>query len=196
MTHRLLCSISSSSSPTGLGHETVDGQRDVLRHARQKAAFVPGDRVSGHAESVSEFALSETEQEPLFSKLPTGQAGKRLPEGAPPVNHLTGLSEHAQAAQSVYRAEALLDPTLSHPERGPPDADLGRGKPFARATSGEVHFAPFEESTRFDSEAAPTLRADCTKQLTIPQVRGGDVHALRDRRIATFGRNLESDDQF
>lgn len=71
----LLCSFSPCSRLTGLGHETPDCQLDVLRHAWQEAAFVPRDGVSGHTESVSEFALSETEPEPLFSKLPTRQAG-------------------------------------------------------------------------------------------------------------------------
>jgi hypothetical protein len=72
---RLLCSISPFSTPTGLGHEALDCQLDVLWHAWQEAAFVPRDGVSGHAESVSEFALSEPEEEPLLTKLPTGQAG-------------------------------------------------------------------------------------------------------------------------
>lgn len=88
MAHALLCSISPFSSLTGLGHEALNCQLDVLRHARQEAAFVPSDGVSGHTESVSEFALSETEEEPLTTKLSTGQPEARLPEGAHPVNPL------------------------------------------------------------------------------------------------------------
>jgi len=50
-----------------------DRQRDVFRNRRQEAAFVTGNGVSGHTESLRQFALSETEEEPLFSKLPAGQ---------------------------------------------------------------------------------------------------------------------------
>jgi len=57
----------------GLDSQGLDRQFDVLRTRREETSLVTGDRVSGHAESFSQFALSETEEEPLLTKLPTGQ---------------------------------------------------------------------------------------------------------------------------
>ena len=73
-----MCRSSASISPlvdrpTRFCHQGPDGEFDVLRDDRQEAAFIPGDRVSGHAEPLGEFALSETEAEPLTAKLPAGQ---------------------------------------------------------------------------------------------------------------------------
>ena len=67
---------------TQLGLQRLHGEFDVLRNAREETPFIPRDRVSYHAELSCEFALSETEEEPLLAKLPTGQAGARLPRGA------------------------------------------------------------------------------------------------------------------
>ena len=55
---------------------------DVLRDGRQKAALVASNRVSGHAQSLRELALRETEEEPSFPKLPAGQSSVRLPRRA------------------------------------------------------------------------------------------------------------------
>lgn len=68
------------------GYQSPDGQFDVLRDGREEAALIPRDGVSCHTELRCEFALSETEEEPPFPKLPTGQAEVRLPEGAQGVN--------------------------------------------------------------------------------------------------------------
>ncbi len=65
-----------------LSHERLDGELDILRDGRQEAAFVASDGVSRHAEPFCQFALGETEEEPLTSKPPTGQAAGRLREGA------------------------------------------------------------------------------------------------------------------
>lgn len=58
-----------------LGEQGSHGEYDVLRDPRQKATFIAGDGVSSHTELFSKFALSEPEEEPLLTKLPTGQAG-------------------------------------------------------------------------------------------------------------------------
>ena len=71
---------------TGFVSQRPDRQLHVLWYARQQPAFVPRDGVSGHAELLRQFALSETEEEPLSSKLPTGQSAGRLPQGAFGVN--------------------------------------------------------------------------------------------------------------
>jgi hypothetical protein len=65
-----------------LGPKGLDGQFDILRDGGQEAALIPSDRVSRHTELCRKFALSETEEEPLFPKLPIRQPGDRLPVGA------------------------------------------------------------------------------------------------------------------
>jgi len=76
-----------SPSPR-IGCECLHGQRDVLRDTRQEAALVPRDRVAGHSQFLRQFGLSETEAEPLFTKLPAGQLRRMLPTGACAVNHV------------------------------------------------------------------------------------------------------------
>ncbi len=83
-----LASVSPLVARARFGDQALHGQFDVLRDSRQEAALVPCDCVASHAELVSEFLLSETEEEPLTSKLPTGQVEGRLPEGAYGVNAL------------------------------------------------------------------------------------------------------------
>jgi hypothetical protein len=61
-------------------YQPLDGEFDVLGDGRQEAPFVPRDGVSRHTEFRCEFELSETEEEPLFPKLPTRQTGVRLLE--------------------------------------------------------------------------------------------------------------------
>ena len=58
-----------------LGGQSLNGEFDVLRDRWQKAPFVPGDGVPGHAELLRELLLCETEVEPSeIPKRPTGQA--------------------------------------------------------------------------------------------------------------------------
>ena len=57
---------------TRFGCQRLYGQLDISRNL-EKAAFISRDGVTGHTEFPCEFLLSETEEEPLFSKLPTGQ---------------------------------------------------------------------------------------------------------------------------
>src|SRR5688572_30795244 len=56
-----------------LGPQCLHRQFDILRDGRQKAALIPSDGVSCHAELFRQFALSETKEEPLPAKLPTRQ---------------------------------------------------------------------------------------------------------------------------
>ncbi len=65
-----------------LGQQTLHRQFHILGNLWQETALVAGDGVSGHTERLGEFLLSETEEEPLTTKLPTGQAAVRLPKGA------------------------------------------------------------------------------------------------------------------
>ena len=71
-----------------LGEQALHRQLHILGNLRQKAALVAGDGVSGHTEFLGELLLSETKEEPLTTKLPTGQAAVRLPKGAWAVNAL------------------------------------------------------------------------------------------------------------
>ena len=103
-----MCRSSASISPlvarpTRFCHQGPGGKFDVLRDGRQEAAFIPGDRVSGHAEPFSEFALRETKAEPLTAKLPAGQ-------------WTTGyLREHAPVNVGPSRSESrLLLPLQGH----------------------------------------------------------------------------------
>src|SRR5262249_1894297 len=91
--HRFRCSLSSASClPCAcVRFQRTDGKFDVFWDDRQKAALIPGDSVSSHAEPFRQFALRETEEEPSFPKLPAGQAGARLPQGAIAVNDLPGF---------------------------------------------------------------------------------------------------------
>ena len=72
-----LCSSASISSLAArrarFRYQGSNGQLDVLRDGREEPALIAGDRVSGHTEPLGEFALRETEAEPLTAKLPAGQ---------------------------------------------------------------------------------------------------------------------------
>jgi hypothetical protein len=105
----LLHSVSPFFSLTGLGDEALDRQLDVLWHARQKATFVARDGVASHTKSVSEFSLSETEEEPLLAKAPDRSSGIRLPEGAGSVNVGADGSDHVFPRYSRPTARTAFD---------------------------------------------------------------------------------------
>ena len=57
-----------------LGLKALDRHFHIFRDRWQEASFVARDGVSGHTEFGCQLALSETEEEPSFPKVPSGQA--------------------------------------------------------------------------------------------------------------------------
>jgi hypothetical protein len=82
--------------------QALHRQFHVPRNHRQKAALIPSDGVSRHAQPLPEFLLSETEEEPPLSEVPAVQVASGYRR-----EHVTSITTRAKIGPS-FRARAPI----------------------------------------------------------------------------------------